>query len=130
MSKGPANYQFSDQFARLEATRAYLKGASTVLNEAVRFEGRNVDVSYLRRDIAHIAMGIITLSAQVDELMGSMETDLAIENGSKETVYPPPQLPGAVRIELNLKQAKLPLFTELTDAELIETELTDTSLED
>lgn len=125
MSKGPANYQFSDQFARLEAARAYLKGASEVLNEALRYEGRNAEVSYLRREIANITMGIITVGAQVDELMGSMETDLAIENGNKETVYPPPQLPGAVRVELNLKQPKLPLFTELD-----ETELADDILED
>lgn len=124
MSKGPAGYLYSDQFARLEAARAYLTAAAEVLGCALQYETRNPEPSYLKREIANISMGLVTVVAQVDELMNSMHPNLLIEGGDKDTIWPPPAPTGAMRLEF--KSPRVPVIPELADDDVISDDIMDT----
>ena len=96
-----AGYRLADQFARLEAARAYVKAANEILNSGLRYESRNPELSYLKQEISGVAMSLTSLEAMIDQTMSSMETDLAIEGGGKETIRPTPAAAKIIRDEMD-----------------------------
>lgn len=93
-------YNYADQFARLEAMRAYLKAAAEIASETLDYERRKAAPSYVQKGVGTIMTTAYEALSSINDLMSAMETDLAIENGQKETLRPPPVMPGAVRLEL------------------------------
>ena len=82
-------YQFSDQFARLEAIRAYVQAAHEIMAEAHTYENRNPDPTYVRKGITAGATTLAAASKIIVKLMSDMEGDLAVEGGAKNTILPP-----------------------------------------
>jgi hypothetical protein len=83
-------YQFGDQFARLEAVRAYVQAAHEIMAEAHTYENRNPDPTYVRKGITAGATTLAAATQIVAKLMSDMEGDLAVEGGKKNTILPPP----------------------------------------
>lgn len=81
-------YQFADQFARLEAVRAYIQAAGEILAEAQSYENRNPDPTYVRKGVTASASSLRTAHELVQKLMRDMEGDLAVEGGEKESLPP------------------------------------------
>jgi hypothetical protein len=111
MKSPPAVYVFADQFARLEAARAYLRAAKEIVQEALDYERRRAVPNYVQQGLGQLIFQTSEVTATVQNLMFDMETDLAVENGQKETIYPPPAPTGAMRDEFSQKALRAQLMT-------------------
>lgn len=111
MKAPPAVYVFADQFARLEAARAYLRAAKEIVQEALDYERRRTVPNYVQQGLGQLIFQTSEVTATVQNLMSDMETDIAIENGQKETIYPPPMPTGAMRDEFSQKALRAQLRT-------------------
>jgi hypothetical protein len=115
-AKTPGNYQFGDQYARLEAVRAYIQAAGEILAEARNYEARNPDPTYVGRG-CNAVNGILRNANQtLQSLMGDMMGDLAIEGGEKSTIMPP--APEANGLDITTPGVSFPPvnLSELDDA--------------
>lgn len=109
--KPPAVYVFADQFARLEAARAYLRAAKEIIGDALDYERRRTVPNYVQQGLGQLTFMAAEITSTVQNLMRDMETDIAIENGQKETIYPPPPPTGVMRDEFSQKALRAQLRT-------------------
>lgn len=87
-SNQPGNYQYSDQFARLEAARAYVQAAGEILDEAQNYERRSSEPTFVLRGIRCLKDQLKNSYGTLNTLMGDMQCDLAVEGGQKNTIPP------------------------------------------
>lgn len=110
----PVNYRFSDQCARLEAIRTYLRAAADIATDALDYERRAASPSYVQKGLSAIMMASYEAISATEELQTAMQTDIAIENGKQDTLMPPPPT-GAMRVEFADRERQLRSKMETID---------------